>query len=48
MKEDFFDWLNDCPTTWILQESDEDNRVYSFYDNDEDNDEDKLQERGDL
>jgi len=36
MNEDFFDWLDKCPTNWILQEEDEDNRVYSFCDNDED------------
>ena len=36
MKDDFFDWLNDCPTNWVLHD-DEDGRTYFFIDNGEDN-----------
>jgi len=44
MKEDFFNWLNDCPTGWILQEDDEYNRVYSFFDNDDEEEEEENED----
>jgi len=44
MKDDFFDWLEKCPTIWILQEEDSENRVYSFYDNDNLNDDEEQNE----
>lgn len=36
MKEDFFDWLNNCPVTWFLINSvNGESRKYEFIDNDE-------------
>ena len=35
MKDDFFDWLNDCPVEWFLQKSDDDGREYWFKDNED-------------
>lgn len=34
MNEDFFDWLDQCPTNWFLTETNEDFRSYKFVDND--------------
>ncbi len=33
MKDDFFDWLNDCPVQWFLEGEDSDGRKYFFKDN---------------
>ena len=30
MKEEFFDWLNDCPVQWFLEGDEEDSLKYSF------------------
>ena len=40
MKDDFFDWLDECPTNWFLKNEDENGRTYIFIDN-EDDEEDK-------
>jgi len=37
MNDDFFDWLSECPTQWIMIKNDDDSRTYEFYNNDEDN-----------
>ena len=34
MKEEFFDWLNDCPVQWFLNNDDEGSLEYSFIKND--------------
>jgi len=36
MENDFFDWLNECPAQWFLQESDDEGRTYWFKDNSKD------------
>jgi len=38
MNEDFFDWLEDCPTNWVLNCEDSESREYIFFDNDDDED----------
>lgn len=43
MKEDFFDWLNECPTNWILTNDNSEGRSYLFIDN-EVEEEDKEEE----
>lgn len=36
MNDNFFDWLNECPAQWVLNETDsKDNRTYCFYNNTE-------------
>ena len=35
MKDDFFDWLNECPVQWFLTGENSDERSYKFIDNDE-------------
>lgn len=36
MNDEFFEWLNQCPTQWTLTKEDNDgNRSYWFYDNEE-------------
>ena len=35
MKEDFFEWLDQCPTEWNLIDTDEDTREYLFFNNDD-------------
>lgn len=35
MEEDFFDWLEECPTQWFLLEDEEGHRSYKFIDNTE-------------
>ena len=47
MKDDFFDWLELCPTEWRLTDTEEETREYIFYNNDdeeEENDEDAENE----
>jgi hypothetical protein len=39
MKEDFFDWLEDCPVQWFLKDDDENGRTYLFIDNDDEEEE---------
>jgi len=39
MNEDFFDWLDKCPTEWYLQENDKEGRVYYFVDNEQETEE---------
>jgi hypothetical protein len=39
MKEDFFDWLNECPVQWFLKDEDENGRTYIFLDNDDEEEE---------
>jgi hypothetical protein len=45
MKEDFFDWLDDCPVHWVLKDDDENGRTYLFIDND---DEEETEEEGEI
>lgn len=33
MKDDFFDWLDECPVQWILNKEEDGNREYIFIDN---------------
>jgi hypothetical protein len=40
MKDDFFDWLNECPVQWFLKDDDENGRTYLFIDNEEEEEED--------
>lgn len=40
MKDDFFDWLDECPVQWVMNSEDEDGREYIFYDNDDKEEED--------
>ena len=35
MKDNFFEWLNKCPTTWMLTGDNSEARSYYFQDNDE-------------
>jgi len=30
MKEEFFEWLNECPVQWFLRDDETGNLVYSF------------------
>jgi len=30
MKEEFFDWLNECPVQWFLMKDDDESIDYSF------------------
>ena len=39
MNEEFFDWLDECPTQWILNKEEEGNREYLFFDNEEEQEE---------
>ena len=40
MKEDFFEWLNDCPVQWeLIEANNKECRDYCFYDNEEDQNE---------
>ena len=36
MKNDFFEWLNNCPVEWYLQKNDDEGREYYFVDDEED------------
>lgn len=29
-KDEFFDWLNECPVQWFLNETDKESRSYTF------------------
>lgn len=47
MKDEFFDWLNDCPVQWVLNRDDSDSIEYIFYkQKDEDEDYYKCEECG--
>lgn len=35
MNDEFFEWLNECPTQWHLTDDDRNGRSYTFIDNDE-------------
>ena len=35
MNDEFFDWLEKCPTEWRLTDTEEETREYIFYNNDE-------------
>ncbi len=37
MKQEFFDWLNQCPVDWVLLSDDEDSLSYMFEKNEEEN-----------
>jgi len=42
MKEEFYDWLNDCPVQWRRGEVNQDSISYTFIcDDDDENDVDK-------
>ena len=36
LKDEFFDWLNECPVQWVLNRDDEESMEYIFYKDDED------------
>ena len=35
MKEEFFEWLNDCPVQWVLNRNESETIEYMFYKEDE-------------
>ena len=35
MKEEFFEWLNDCPVQWVLNRDESETIEYMFYKEDE-------------
>lgn len=36
MKENFFEWLNECPVQWFLTDDNSNGRNYHFVDNEDD------------
>lgn len=44
MKEEFFDWLSECPVQWTLQTDDEDSISYEFYKEDDKTDDNEEEE----
>ena len=41
MKEEFFEWLNNCPVQWVMNGYDEDSIEYIFYKEDDEGEEDE-------
>ena len=41
VKEDFFEWLDQCPTEWRLLDTEEETREYIFYNNDDEDEDEK-------
>ena len=38
MKDEFFDWLNECPVQWVLNRDDGESIEYIFYKDEEEED----------
>ena len=48
MKDDFFDWLEECPVQWFLRDDNSDGRTYHFVDNEDEEEEFKCVECGNI